>query len=397
ANAAGAGVGPERPDAAGLLGGEGAVPWTEEVESGTSEVLPVAGAPAGGLGLSGPETEGIGGMPMMPMMPGTGAANAAGAGVGPERPDAAGLLGGEGAVPWTEEVEPGTSEVLPVAGAPAGGLGLNEPDAEGVAPSETGWAPPVLPGLPTPATGAGRASNHARNERPDSAALLDDSTPWWAHRAPQTEPIADTQGESATVSSTDLETSAAPTSQLPEQGEEVFAAFDVPPDDRVPVMPLDEEDEDVSAWDAAAGVAPLLLALASRESRTAEGEEVAASRYTVADPSIWNGEEGTAAGAGGHTAVSSSADSGDPVLATWRPAQRPAPAASGAPVGGAPEMEYRSGDAGPDAEAEPVASGPGDPAGEPDEEGEDTDVLDLLRQDASTWGTRPDVMPDSLG
>ncbi|MFF8880692.1 hypothetical protein ACF097_23430, partial [Streptomyces flaveolus] len=73
ANPAGAGAGgAERPDAAGLLGGEAAVPWIDEAGA-LEEELPVAGAPAGGLGLSGPETEGVGGMPMMPMMPGTGA------------------------------------------------------------------------------------------------------------------------------------------------------------------------------------------------------------------------------------------------------------------------------------------------------------------------------------
>ncbi|MEU3698354.1 WXG100 family type VII secretion target, partial [Streptomyces griseoviridis] len=86
AGAGGAGAGVERPDAAGLLGGEGVVPWTGS-DAASLDDAPVAGAASGGAGLTGagPEVGAVpgsalssAGMPMMPMAPGSGAAGAGG-------------------------------------------------------------------------------------------------------------------------------------------------------------------------------------------------------------------------------------------------------------------------------------------------------------------------------
>ncbi|MFF8880691.1 WXG100 family type VII secretion target, partial [Streptomyces flaveolus] len=90
-----------------------------------------------------PSAEGLGGTGLagMPMMPGMGAANPAGAGAGgAERPDAAGLLGGEGVVPWDGAAS--LDDVSPVAGAASGGAGLTGPEVESVSPPVSGVSSP---------------------------------------------------------------------------------------------------------------------------------------------------------------------------------------------------------------------------------------------------------------
>ncbi|MFD6529916.1 hypothetical protein [Streptomyces sp. NPDC060184] len=538
AGAAGAGSGAERPDAAGLLGGEGVVPWASP--GGLDDVAPVAGAaaggaelggvpaafegvPAAGVPLAGSEAAGLpgdgvgaSGMPMMPMSPGA-AAGAAGAGSGAERPDAAGLLGGEGVVPWTEEGVPGTAGELPAAGAPSGGAGLTgpgvaAPTAEGPSTAaETGT--PLMPMMPgAPIAGAGTRGT-TEGERPDSAGLLGGPGASWLPHPPEhtgevasggaatggavlhglTEqgtpaPPAATAddvtsagapapapgapapaagadggpGEGGAAGGTPLipgvplgvpgaaggpgapsaapgpgrggqgrpapagtaaaeaggagEESAAPAplpgdllavTPLPEDllstaplpGDLLAPA--PPPEDRIAVVVPEGDTDDVSAWDvAAAGFSPLLLALAGRGAAADSGDDVGTSRYTVADPAVWDAG-GSAAQLAEHT-VAPAPDAPatgyeGPELTTWRPAQRPAPAAGTVPFAGAGEPP-RSGDGG-DPGDRPAESdkGPEGSAEDPEEENEESGAVQLLRQDASTWGTRPQVIPDSLG
>ncbi|GHB68351.1 hypothetical protein GCM10010377_68960 [Streptomyces viridiviolaceus] len=445
---AGAGVGAggaERPDAAGLLGGDGVVPWAGGGSAGSvDDFEPVAGAQAGGAGLSGPEAfapgesvspggsaasapsgatlpstaasgdaagVGVPGMPMMPMSPGMGAGTGAGSG-GAERPDSAGLLGGEGAVPWTQEWTPDAEEGVPVAGAPSGGSGLTEPDAalpaEGAhtagQPSTPLVAPPVLL---APMTGTPAAPGRRSGERPDAtgaSALLGASGSAWATPAargaepeaatlrrepasqgPEAEATGDTGGEAHGMSTA----GAAP----------VVAHL---PDDRVAMVNQDEEPEDVSAWNAAgAGFAPLLLSLGGRGTAADTAEGTATTRYTVSDPSVWDGGEGDAAQRAEQATGSPTADAlgtGDTGFTTWRPAQRP-PRTPEIFPGVAEEIRCGAGDDNPD-DSDPAASRHDDPeeaSGEDEDEDTEAKALDLLRQDVSAWGPRPGATPDSLG
>ncbi|MFF7361482.1 hypothetical protein [Streptomyces sp. NPDC008125] len=518
AGAAGAGSGAERPDAAGLLGGAGVVPWASA--GGLDDVVPVAGAVAGGAelggvpaafegvpgagvpvaGASGLSGDGVGGsgMPMMPMSPGVGA-GAAGAASGAERPDAAGLLGGEGVVPWAEQGAQGTTEDLPVAGAPSGGAGLTGP---GVSASATEGAStaaatgvPMMPMMPGASSAGAATRGNAESERPDSAGLLGGpATSWLPHPSERTDeaasagaaaggavlhgltepgtrvPTAATADDGSAagapapapgaptgaadggpeawgpaggmpmiagvplgapgINSGSASTSATPGAGRGGQGrpasagaaatavtatgisgEEPVAPAHLPddllapaplPDDRIAVVTPEGDTDDVSAWDvAAAGFSPLLLALAGRGAAADAGDEVGASRYTVADPAMWDAE-GSAAQLAEHAVApapdaSATGDDG-PELTTWRPSQRPAPASGTVQLAGAGEPP-RSGDGGDpgDRPAEPDKGPEGSGEDPEEEENEETGAVQLLRQDASTWGNRPQVIPDSLG
>ncbi|WP_327179405.1 WXG100 family type VII secretion target [Streptomyces sp. NBC_01335] len=530
AGAAGAGSGAERPDAAGLLGGAGVVPWASA--GGVDDFSPVAGVAAGGAelggvpaafegvpgpgagvpvsGASGLSGEGVGGagMPMMPMSPGAGAA---GAGSGAERPDAAGLLGGAGVVPWTEEGAPGAMEELPVAGAPSGGAGLTGPGVsasatEGASTAAATGAPlmPMMPGA-SPAGAATRGN--AEDERPDSAGLLGGpATSWLPHPSERTgeaasvgaaaggavlhgltEPGAhaptDATADGGSPAGAPAPAPGAPaptgaadggpeawgaagglpmlpgvplgalgsmggsagTSATPGTGrgghgrpasagaaapavaatdssggepvapahlpDDLLATAPLPddllapaplPDDRIAVVTPEGDTDDVSAWDvAAAGFSPLLLALAGRGAAADGGDEGGTSRYTVADPAMWDAE-GSAAQRAEHAVApapdaSATGDDG-PELTTWRPSQRPAPASGTVQFAGAGEPP-RSGDGGDpgDRPAEPDKDPEGSGEDPEEEENEEAGAVQLLRQDASTWGNRPQVIPDSLG
>ncbi|MFD9391138.1 hypothetical protein ACFWBB_10515, partial [Streptomyces sp. NPDC060000] len=365
---------------------------------------------------------------------------------------AAGLLGGEGVVPWVEEALPGASEeALPVAGAPSGGVGLTGagavlPDAEGASPSaESGaggaWAPvPMMPGTGSSGAGAGTASGDGR-ERPDSSGLLDAAASWVPQMSVDTgeelgsaagavaggaalyglteagpapafaAPVGERSADGAsTTPGTDHDRHAGMGPAYATAGEPVVpAAEESPeapgalPDDRVPVVAQHEDTEDVSAWDlAAAGFAPLLLSLAGRATADESAEEVGSSRYTVTDPAIWDAEEGTAARLAERTVApypgASTAYADGPELTTWRPAQRTAQAPSGVAFVEAEEVRCGNGDGDPGDEPDSATVSPDESEGDPEEENtEEEGVVQLLRQDTSTWGTRSDAMPDSLG
>ncbi|MET8948854.1 hypothetical protein ABZX30_36410 [Streptomyces sp. NPDC004542] len=211
-------AGAERPDASGLLGGE-VKPWAGgEGVGALPEADPVAGAAAGGPGLSGLDAgrsldpaaslaaspqlaaeptagagEGAGagaGMPMMPMMPATGAAGAGSAGgAGGERPDSSGLLE-EATAPWTGEDADGAQEgAVPVAGAPSGGSALSGLPAT----ASAGFVPVLpLPAAPTARTGrtgsdgAPAGGGNTEGEVTASSALLGGSAAVWSPGAEET-------------------------------------------------------------------------------------------------------------------------------------------------------------------------------------------------------------------
>ncbi|MCX5401202.1 WXG100 family type VII secretion target [Streptomyces sp. NBC_00102] len=442
AGAAGAGSGAERPDAAGLLGGAGVVPWTEEGAPGTAGELPAAGAPSGGAGLTGPgvaastaegaSTAAETGTPLMPMMPG---AHTAGAGTRGntegERPDSAGLLGGP-ATSWLPHPSEHTGEAAS-AGAAAGGAVLNGLTEQGTTPPPAATADAVSSaGAPAPAPGAPAPSAGADGGPEEWGAAggtplipgVPLSVPGTAGGpgTPSAAPGSGRGGQgrpapagAATAEAGDAgEESAAP-APLPDDllavtplPEDLLTTAPLPdgllapaplPEDRIAVVAPEGDTDDVSAWDvAAAGFSPLLLALAGRGAAADGGDDVGTSRYTVADPAVWDAE-GSAVQLAEHAVAPAAPTTGHdgPELTTWRPSQRPAPAAGTVQFAGAGEPP-RSGDGG-DPGDQPTESDkdPDGSAEDPEEENEETGAVQLLRQDASTWGTRPQVIPDSLG
>ncbi|BCJ52703.1 hypothetical protein Asp14428_41780 [Actinoplanes sp. NBRC 14428] len=156
---------PERPDAAGLVGGDPSE-WETPGDGADVPDAP-AGTVAGGAGL--------GGVPMLPGVPGGGGApNGAGSGL-PERPDAAGLVGGDPAE-WT----PGDMGAVPdaPAGAAPGGIGLDggtfvPPIGPAQQPAANGGVP-MTPGSPP---GGGPQGKDA--ERPVAAGLVDGRPQEW--------------------------------------------------------------------------------------------------------------------------------------------------------------------------------------------------------------------------
>jgi hypothetical protein len=142
--------------------------------------------------------------------------------------------------------------------------------------------------------------------------------------------------------------------------------------------------------------------LAGRSAAADGGEEAGTSRYTVADPAIWDAEEGTAARLAERTVDPSSgastAEADGPELTTWRPAQRTAQAPQNVAFAGAEEIRCGNGDGDPGDQPDPAGTVPEESEGDPDEENtEEKGAVQLLKQDASTWTAHSRAMPDSLG
>ncbi|GGS99452.1 WXG100 family type VII secretion target [Streptomyces cinerochromogenes] len=449
------GAGAERPDASGLLGGE-VKPWSGGAElGGLPEAEPVAGAAAGGAGLSGlgagsslpvtgvaeaaqPEAssvpgagEGAGvaaGMPFMPMAPGTGAAGAGAANTsGGERPDTSGLLDA-GTTPWTGAGEAG-AETGPVAGAPAGGSGLS-----GTAGTASAMPVPVLPLPVMPAARRGTEDARSGSGQDEggpttSSALLGGSSAVWspdgeaeteapsAPAAPaQESPDTPAQGFPAVVPTGATAPSvaqAAVTAQRaaaagtgPEGAEAVPGepAIAVPlpdlPDDRVPVPARSEAADDTSAWDvAAAGFGMLMLAFAGQGSGAVDEHGQSTTGYATAAPAVWEAEGTGTVRAAERTVDPGTAPFAEPELTTWRPAARAGTTAQGAAAVHLDPDEIRCGNGAGEPPEEPEAGETGRTAADgeqEDDDAEDKGMVDLLTQDASTWGARP-VVPDSLG
>ncbi|MEU2226795.1 hypothetical protein [Streptomyces sp. NPDC018347] len=441
------GAGAERPDSSGLLGGE-VRPWSGGAELGAvPEAEPVAGAAAGGPGLSGLDAgqavtqpavssvpgagesaAAVAGMPMMPMSPGMGAQGAgAGNGSSGERSDSSGLLE-QAAAPWTGAGEVGAEDgTAPVAGAPTGGSALS-----GTAAAVPAMPVPVLP-LPTGRGGAqgGRTgAGGAAGEGTGSSELLGGSRAVWssedvtgaatppasaapahpaavptgvpAHTAAQA-PAETGAGQEATESATAQWATESTTVQGAAEaapGEEVVA---VPlpdlPDDRVPVPTRTGAAEDTSTWDvAAAGFGMLMVAFAGQGSADAE-HPGSTSGYATAAPAVWEAEGTSTARAAERTVDPGTASFAEPELTTWRPAARGTTAVQGPAAASLdPDIEIRCGNGEGELPEEPEAEAAGTGAdGEQEEEdADDKGMVNLLTQDASTWGTRP-VVPDSIG
>ncbi|WP_434447507.1 hypothetical protein [Lentzea sp. E54] len=178
----GSGAG-ERPDAAGLIGGE-VKPWEGVELPGVGEpqaIGQVGGKPeewASSQG-NGSEMPGAGmpggGMPMMP--PGAPGAGTGGGSGAAERPDAAGLIGGE-AKPW-EGVE------LPGVGDPdTAGQEKSTPEQWSAAPqsaAQPGAGSPMMPPMPMAPGQGGGAGGAGAAERSDASGLVDGETAPWEH------------------------------------------------------------------------------------------------------------------------------------------------------------------------------------------------------------------------
>ncbi|MFF5536249.1 hypothetical protein ACFY71_27845 [Streptomyces cinerochromogenes] len=376
---AASGPGGERPDSSGLLE-EGVAPWTGAGEAGAEgETEPVAGAPAGGSALSGTAaTASATPVPLLPLpaarggTEGAGTRSGAGAAVG-ESTEASGLLGGSSAV-WSPDDDAETA-VPPAPAAPA------QPDPTG-----------VLTGVPTPSaawsprgTTTGREAAEGTVRREAAEGVSGGTTGVPAASAAQAPAEAATDQEAA-------ETVA---------GSGAVVAVPLPdlPDDRVPVPVQSEAAEDTSTWDvAAAGFGMLMLAFAGQGSADGEHQE-STTGYATAAPAVWDTEATSTVRAAERTVDPGTAPFAEPELTTWRPAARAAtPAQSPAAQGIASDVEIRCGNGAGELPDEPEAegAGPGADGAQEDDDADDKGMVDLLTQDASTWGTRP-VVPDSIG
>ncbi|KJK33685.1 hypothetical protein UK23_45135 [Lentzea aerocolonigenes] len=174
--------GGERPDASGLIGGE-VKPWEGSKVPGLGDPhgnvpeLPStpeewASSQRNNSGMPGGGMPG-GGMPMMP--PGAPGAGIGGGSGAAERPDAAGLIGGE-VKPW-EGVE------LPGVGEPdTPGQEKSTPEQWSAAPPNAApptAAPPMLPPMPMAPGQGGAAGGSGAAERSDASGLVDGETAPW--------------------------------------------------------------------------------------------------------------------------------------------------------------------------------------------------------------------------
>ncbi|NJC11535.1 hypothetical protein F4558_001361 [Micromonospora profundi] len=246
----GAGV-PDRPDAAGLVEGDAADWAAGAVDAVDGPEAPAGAAQGIGLGLDaidsdpamagdrGPQLAQAGpaGMPMMPMMPGMpggpSGSPAGGAGAVPDRPDASSLVAGED-TEWTPTTPAAGIDGQP-GEIPAGGIGpttggpvsvpmpvfgvIDPPTSERERERTVG----ALPHVP----GAG-VLEAAAAVRPEAAALLVEAAGAWGATAPE-----------------------------------------VPADEVVPLLRLDDADADVAAWDDTDG--SWLLADEPGEGRDTDG------------------------------------------------------------------------------------------------------------------------------
>ncbi|MEV6230954.1 hypothetical protein AB0L88_24135 [Saccharopolyspora shandongensis] len=176
----------DRPDAAGLLGGETA-PWKgatppsvggpSEVPSGAAKPEEWAAPPPHAQIPPGIQDPGAGFQPPPAVPPTTPPGAGGGQPAAADRPDAAGLLGGETA-PWEGVTPPsvgGPSEVPSVAGKPEEWAASpeNAQVPPGVQDSGAGFQPPMVP------PGAGSGNQPAAADRPDAAGLLGGETEPW--------------------------------------------------------------------------------------------------------------------------------------------------------------------------------------------------------------------------
>ncbi|MFB7781058.1 hypothetical protein ACFCZ7_30630, partial [Streptomyces bauhiniae] len=426
--------------------------WSGGAELGAMpEAEPVAGAVSGGAGLSGlgagdeaaqpavSSTPGAGetaaavaGMPMMPMAPGMGAQGAGAAnGASGERSDSSGLLE-EATTPWTGAGEVGAEAgTAPVAGTPTGGAALSGTAA-------TGPAMPV-PVLPLPLASASRGG--AEGGRPGAGRASDDTTAsseilggsraiWSSDDTTGTEtppvhapsasarPAAvsagvpapsavQTPGETgAGKEEAEATTTRAVTESATQRGatnvvpDEAVVAVPLPelPDDRVPVPARSEAGEDTSTWDVAGAGFGMLMAAFASQGATGDGNQESTSGYATAAPAVWEAEGTSTVRAAERTVDPNTASFAEPELTTWRPAARSAatpqvPAAASLD----PDVQIRCGNGEGEVPDEPEAEVTGTGAdSEREEDEEDKGMVDLLTQNASTWGTRP-VVPDSIG
>ncbi|MFJ9631617.1 WXG100 family type VII secretion target [Streptomyces sp. NPDC101175] len=302
----------------------------------------------------------------MPYMPGMGGTGSGGAGQTAEPTDASGLLDAS-ADPWDGEEIPGGDEVGSELGAAAGGEGLGTAGL------------PYLPGMG--GTGAPGAGRDGTNERTDASGLLDPSTEPWAGDEESgddeagsltgvlpgtpylpgfgaTGPAAGTapgranarSGERAGEQSPEEEASADAEAPVA-VGSDGLPLPAVAPAAVAPQPPVDDGEEDFSAWEAGAGAfVPLLWAVGAEREREPES--------AVAEPGV----------------------SGEP-RGTWRP-DRTGGGASAGPDARA-VVPVGCGDGGPEPE-EPEL-----PEEEPEEEPAARGAADLLVQSESTWGTVP--------
>jgi hypothetical protein len=210
-------------------------------------------------------------------------------------------------------------------------------------------------------------------------------------------PAPATPNEAAVAESTTTEEAAAESAPFGEPA--VAAPLPDLPDDRVPVLAHTEGTDDTSTWDvAAAGFGTLMLAFAGQGAADGAHEE-STSRYAVAAPAVWDAGAGSAVRMAERTVDPVTASFAEPELTTWRPAARAAATGpGGAAPGVTPDAEIRCGNGNSDVpeEPEPAGTGPTGADGEEEDDADETGVVDLLTQDASTWGTRS-AAPDSIG
>ncbi|MEV6694846.1 hypothetical protein AB0M35_25550 [Micromonospora sp. NPDC051196] len=166
----GSGV-PDRPDASGLVEGD-AEAWLPAGSPASGPPDVGSFTPPGGAGLQtgGPASGAAapGGTPMMPGSPGAGSPGGGSVGV-PDRPDAAGLVEGD-AADWKPGVDAVDGPAAPTGAAAGNGLGL---DTALTHPAEVPASPtmPGLPGIAGPGSPGGDRTARG-SDRPGASILL---------------------------------------------------------------------------------------------------------------------------------------------------------------------------------------------------------------------------------
>ncbi|WLS43442.1 hypothetical protein Q3V37_18745 [Micromonospora profundi] len=321
---AGSGSGvPDRPDASGLLEGD-AEAWKPVGDPAPRPPDVGSFTPPGGAGLqtSKPASGAAapGGMPTMPGSPAPGAPGGNGSGV-PDRPDAAGLVEGDAADWAAGAVDAVDGPEAPAGAAPGIGLGLDAIDADPAMAGDRGpqlaqagpAGMPMMPGTPGGPSGSPAASAGAAPDRPDASRLVAAEDTEWT----PTTPAADIDGQAGGIPAAGIGLTTGgpfsvpmpvfgvidpPTSErereravgalphVPGAGVSEAAAAvrpeaaallveaagawgatapEVPADEVVPLLRLDDVDADVAAWDDTDG--SWLLADEPGEGRDTDG------------------------------------------------------------------------------------------------------------------------------
>ncbi|KUO09353.1 hypothetical protein [Streptomyces sp. DSM 15324] len=389
---AGAKDGAERPDAAGLLSSD-AAPWQDAEESGppVDGVDIGSGTPAGVPSAGTTSTAGIGGVPAMPlpMFPGAAGAGSGGGSGAPERPDAAGLVGGEAADWESGPASAGTDgEIGSPEGAPPG---LTAAGTPAVVPAVV---PVVAPGGAPGAPGAAPGSGAPAPRREQTAEATASAAAATSEGTTQPAGPAAPSGASASAGNTEDSGARTATAGAVTGTDGSTQGTDGPApgsahSERIALVPRADDTEDTSLWEVAtASFLPLLWPFAGDNGADDRDRD----RLSSAAETAWT-PPGPGSPPPGQSFGPLGADP-DPGY----PVRQPAASRRTSPPGPQP----------PPAEDEPLRCGgddtpPPEPEPEPEESGEPDDAgqaertsADLLIEDGDLWGARRDDV-SSLG